>query len=152
MQQAGMFIPFASIKEFAPDVRAALADYIAESMGTAAYSPAAGDEEGATELSLAQAKEFLNTLSDKTLNALEAMIARKGRFSMSDVQAELGVPKLGPVLTGLTRRVRKVTGDAEALLFNWWKIADKHDWQGVMSSRTVQSFEIALSERKHGAN
>lgn len=149
MGQAGIFIPFSEMENH-PSLKAALLAYVAEHLGAPANATGAEarpDTEGLAQLSVRDANRFLNNCGAKTIKVLEFVVAQDGDFLLSQLQRHMRTKELRGVWTGLTRRVRNVTGDDEAVLLGWSYKAAKDDWRVVMATRSVSSFKTALAER-----
>lgn len=147
MAEAGIFIPLRDIKRD-PALQGALSAYLAEQLGISLNSDSRSpDEGGLAELSVTEAKLFLNNCSDKTIKVLRFILTKGGAFTASELYRHLKVNDLRGVWTGLTRRLRGVTKNPDALLLNWFYRPTEDDWRAVMATRTVASFRIALAER-----
>ncbi len=148
-ERGAIIIPYAALKVFSATTRAEIGGYVLASMGINAGEALTDDEEGIAQLSGADAKHFLNNCSDKSIAILTDIVNRDGRFLMSDIMRLLNSTpdQLRGAWAGLTKRVRTITKDPEAMLLNWYKSGDD-DWRGVMASQTVASMRTALSERK----
>ena len=99
-------------------------------------------------LSPAQAKDYLNNCSEVSVLILADMVKREGSFRMSDIASLTGKStlQLRGAFSGLTKRVRTISGDSEAKLIDWLKTNDG-DWHGTLNPRTVESFRVALKGR-----
>ncbi|MBN8805482.1 MAG: hypothetical protein BGO58_12850 [Sphingopyxis sp. 65-8] len=148
-ERGAIIIPYAAIKTFSAETRAELSEFILAAMGITAGEGLADDEEGLAKLSVADAKHFLNNCSEKSVAILHEIVSRDGRFLMTDITRLLDTTpdQLRGAWAGLTKRVRTITKNPEAVLLNWYKSGD-NDWRVVMASQTVNSMRTALSERK----
>ncbi|MFH6783124.1 MULTISPECIES: hypothetical protein [Methylobacterium] len=80
------------------------------------------DDEGFADLTPRQARRFIDGCGDRTRAAIEAIARSDTRyFQVKDVAAAVGAAphELRGVWGGLTRRVKTVTGDADAYLIDW---------------------------------
>ena len=149
---SGAFLPFAALPGFSPAFQAEFADYIKAQLGAQSdeeigAGPAQTDEsEEPSDLSVAQAKKFLDRVSDKVRSTLRVIAeADPAGFEMKAVRRALGLTDeddLRGVWGGITKRVRTVLGDDEAYLI-WW-IEQEHDWIGRVSQMTHRSLGKAL--------
>lgn len=106
------------------------------------------------EFSPSQAREFYAGCKDKTRKAVEVIAKSSDRFfQLADVAQAIGVtaPELKGVWSGLTRRARSITGDADAYLVDWNKsegVFDQSgnyiDHRGEITEMTHASFRKAL--------
>lgn len=106
-----------------------------------------GEHSGLAALTEAQAHEFLNNCSERTIKVIRLILAADGPFMMSDVASAMrsNNSQLRAAWAGLTKRTRTVTGVADAKLIAWRKIGN--DWQGSLEARTIESLRAALNER-----
>ena len=126
---SGIFLPFPAVAGFSPTFQAELSEYVQAQMGASGDvsdegGPIATDEsEEPADLSVAQAKKFLDRVSDKVRTTVRTIAeADPAGFDVSDVKEALGVDDdtdLRGVWGGITKRVRTVLGDDEAYLI-WW--------------------------------
>lgn len=105
------------------------------------------NEKGLALLDETDAKLFLNNCSEKTRGILKLIVENDGRFLLSQVlqHTDSTPDQLRGAWSGLTKRVRKVTGDGNASLLNWFRTGD--DWRVVMAKKTTGSMRIALQQR-----
>lgn len=106
------------------------------------------------ELSPGQAREFYAGCGAKTRKAIDVIAGGTSRqFQIADIAKALGVKpsELTGVWGGLTRRLKTITGDAEAYLIDWTKsepVNDKEgnyiDHTGEVTELTYRSFRKAL--------
>jgi len=116
-----------------------------------------GANEHFAELSPGQARDFLAGCTAKTKAAIAVMARSETRFfHMRDVAIDLSVPvsELRGVWSGLTRRLRTVTGDVDAYLVYWHgdgiydgeeDDAEYVDHVGELTEMTHASFRKALA-------
>ncbi|WP_421533011.1 hypothetical protein [Lelliottia amnigena] len=84
----------------------------------------------AIDLSSSQASELINKISKKSLSVLRAMLNEgEDGFYFDDIAEAIGENEddLRGVFSGLTRRVRNVTGQPKAELFDKWVDYDDND-------------------------
>lgn len=84
----------------------------------------------AIDLSSSQASELINKISKKSLAVLRAMLNEgEDGFYFDDIAEAIGEDEddLRGVFSGLTRRVRNVTGQPKAELFDKWVDYDDND-------------------------
>ena len=154
MSEFSIVIPASAYKTFDPPVQQAIMAYVVSQLGGevsigAVDSAVEGrNEKGLAKLDVAEAKLFLNKCSEKTTLILQEIVNRDGDFMTSAIAELVGstTGELRGAWSGLTKRVRTITKDAEAHLLNWFKQGDE-DWRGIMAAQTVASMRIALAER-----
>lgn len=154
MTDFSIVIPVAAYREFDPSVRRAIMSYVMNELGATTAKPTdqstdqGRDDQGLAKLEVADAKAFLNNCSDKTIAILREIVGRDGYFLSSEIATSMGTStgELRGAWSGLTKRVRTITKDADAQLLGWFKQGDS-DWQGVMAAKTLASMRIALNER-----
>ncbi|MFZ4381146.1 MAG: hypothetical protein ACOYO0_04170 [Sandarakinorhabdus sp.] len=150
---SGIFLSFPAVAGFSRTFRAELAEYVqAQTSATVDTSEDGGpvandDEEEPADLSVAQAKKFLDRVSDKVRTTLRVIAeSDNSGFDMARVKEALGVgddTDLRGVWGGITKRVRTVLGDDEANLI-WWTQKESGDWIGRVSPMTHRSFSKVL--------
>lgn len=150
---SGIFLPFPAVAGFSPTFQAELSEYVQAQMGASGDvsdegGPIATDEsEEPADLSVAQAKKFLDRVSDKVRTTVRTIAeADPAGFDVSDVKEALGVDDdadLRGVWGGITKRVRTVLGDDEAYLI-WWTERENGGWTGRVSAMTHRSFGKVL--------
>lgn len=147
-EQGAIIIPYVDLRRFTEATRTEIADYVLASFGMDVGEAISDDEAGVAQLSLSDAKVFLNNCNDKSIAILTDIVGRDGRFFLSDIQKLLNrtPDQLRGAWAGLTKRVRTVTKNPEAVLLNWYR-SGNDGWRGVMGSQTVSSMRVALAER-----
>ena len=154
MSSGGVYLPFGAVSGFSPSFQAELAEYVQEQMATSGLAVATGASPGASEdgeepadLSVAQAKKFLDRVSDKVRTTLRVIAeADVAGFDMARVMEALNVDDGGDlrgVWGGITKRVRTVLGDDEAYLI-WWTEREDGGWNGRVSETTHRSLRKVL--------
>lgn len=103
---------------------------------------------GPALLGIGEARAFLLGCGEKTTQALSTIVATGHSFSASEIEKAMSAPtgSLRGVWTGLTKRVRTITGDDEADLFDWFEQEEDGSWRGRMAPTTKKAFRDALSE------
>lgn len=103
------------------------------------------DEHSSSDLSIAQARKFLEGCSDKTKAVLRAVFAKNEReFMLKELLDEMQATSLAGVWAGVTKRTRTVLGDKDAGIFSWEWDDERDDWIGSTSPMTFQSMRKAL--------
>ncbi|KMO12217.1 hypothetical protein SQ03_25010 [Methylobacterium platani JCM 14648] len=133
----GVFISSSTLMRMPSDVRELIVAFVVghqegpggdtdvgKTSGVSDASPRndTSDDDGFADLTPRQARRYIAGCGERTRAAIEA-IARSGTryFQVKDVAAAVGVAphELRGVWGGLTRRVKTVTGDADAYLVYW---------------------------------
>jgi hypothetical protein len=106
------------------------------------------DSEEFAELGIQAARAFLQGCGEKTEMALRLIVEAGETFSMRALEEKMKVQPgaLRGVWTGLTKRVRTITGDPEAALIKWGEETDDGDWIGRLMPVTREAFRRALAE------
>ena len=93
------------------------------------------------------ARAFLLGCSDKTTDAVRAIVNQGEEFEARQIEEQMGVQSGGlrGVWTGLTKRIRTITGDDEIDLFEWHEQLDDGSWKGRMMPQTRSAFLEALN-------
>ena len=153
MAELSITIPISAYKTFDPTVQNAILAFIVNQLG----GPSAvqhstpivegRDEQGLAKLDVREAKLFLNNCSEKTTAILQEIVIHDGDCLASGIHKLFGTKdgELRGAWSGLTKRVRTIKNDADAILLGWFKQGD--DWRCIMAAQTVVSMRIALSER-----
>ncbi|WP_426576731.1 hypothetical protein ACP179_20660 [Xenorhabdus stockiae] len=105
---------------------------------------------GATDLSSLQAANLVRGLGEKSRKVLKAILEVsdvQGRFWCKEAANELGVESesFRGVWSGLTRRLRSITGDDESYLFEWAWDDERDDYQGTFNEITHKNLKKALN-------
>lgn len=151
---SGVFLPFQDLPGFSPAFQAEFADYVQARMSIVADDvedagePAQMEEgEEPADLSVAQAKKFLDRVSDRVRTTIRVIAeADPAGFDMATVMQALDTDDAGSlrgVWGGITKRVRTVLGDNEAYLI-WW-VEQDHGWVGRVSTMTHRSLRKVLA-------
>jgi len=106
------------------------------------------------ELSPGQARDFYSGCGSKTRKAIDVIAdSASHRFQLADIAKALGEQpgNLRGVWSGLTRRLKTITGDSSAYLIDWEKnkgVFDDDDnyidHTGEVTEMTYRSFRKAL--------
>lgn len=150
---SGVFIPFQALPGFSPAFQAEFEQYVQSQMSAVVEDRDPRDDtsemeedEQFADLSIAQAKKFLERVSDKVRTAIRVIAeADPSGFDMDAVMHALDADDasaLRGVWGGITKRVRTVLGDEEAYLI-WW-VEREGGWVGRLSSMTHRSFRKVL--------
>lgn len=146
MPTSGVFIPFDEVDRFSPAFRAELAAFVQSQLNIKGDAAVPDDGEGPADLSVAQAKLFLDRVSDKVRAAIRVIAeSDASAFTMADIMAALGAEDAGSlrgVWGGITKRVRTVVGETEAYLI-WWTELET-GWVGRVSPTTHRSLRKVL--------
>ncbi|MEA1647838.1 hypothetical protein UAJ10_02235 [Nitrospirillum sp. BR 11164] len=161
---SGLFLSFSDLATFTTATQAEIAAYLKGRLPEAAFERGEGDNESdgdgiparkrpewkPTDLSINEARQFINRLDEKVRIALNVMVeASPDGFLVNDVCAKLGIAiedqhaALKSVWGAMTRRARKVSGDREAYLFEWTE-RKENDWIGKISPTTHGSLRTVL--------
>jgi hypothetical protein len=143
---SGVFIPFEVLPGFSAAFRAELSRYVQAQIGLDG-EPAPEEVGGPAELSVAQARTFLDRVSDKVRTAVRVMAeGDTPSFAMANIMAALDIDEPGAlrgVWSGITKRVRTVLGDPDAYLI-WWD-EQPSGWVGRVSPTTHRALRKVLS-------
>ncbi len=146
----GIMLSFTALSTFSPQTREEVLAYVSSqaNMDEKVAPEIAGEVEEPADLSYAQVKKFLERCSEKTKEALKVIAkAEPAGFTMEAVAKALDVDleegDLRGVWGGLTKRVRTVLGDPEALLI-WWTPHGDDQWLGRVSGMTHRSLRKAF--------
>lgn len=106
------------------------------------------DAEEFAELGVQAARAFLQGCGDKTTNVLQRIVDAGENFSLRKLEAQMNVEEgaLRGVWTGLTKRVRTITGDPEIALIDWGKETENGDYRGRLMPVSREAFRRALAE------
>lgn len=152
MDGGGIFLPFSDLPGRSSEFRAELSVYLQAKLRSgggdnAEAEPEETDEmEEPSDLSVAQAKKFLDRVSDKVRGTIRVIAeADPSGFTIPPILEALGVDdvsSLRGVWGGITKRVRTVLGDDQAALI-WW-VEEEGGWRGRVSTMTHRSFRKVL--------
>ncbi|OKO98151.1 hypothetical protein [Xenorhabdus eapokensis] len=104
-----------------------------------------------TDLSSIQAAKFVKGLGEKSRRVLKTILevgkGEKGEFWCKDVAKKLDIKSesLTGVWSGLTRRIRSVTEDEDACLFDWQPDDNRCDYQGTFHEVTYKNLKKVLN-------
>jgi hypothetical protein len=129
----GVFISSSTLMRMPNDVRELIVAFVMGHHDDADAEKASGgldagtrdggpDDDGFADLTPRQARRYIAGCGERTRAAIEAIARSNSRyFQVRDVAAAVGVApnELRGVWGGLTRRVKTVTGDADAYLVYW---------------------------------
>lgn len=147
---SGVYLPFSAVAGFSSMFQAELSEYVQAQIGATDDKTGpfpTDDSEEPADLSVAQAKKFLDRVSDKVRTTIRIIAESElSGFEMASVKDALGEEPdadLRGVWGGITKRVRTVLGDGEANLI-WWAEQESGDWKGRVSTMTHRSFGKVL--------
>ena len=145
----GIFISTKSLNSAEPDLRLRV-------MSLAGFDPAAGTSVKSNEelvstgsafaMSQEFAREFLSKCGPKTRKTLSAICEMDGRFQHSDLETRVGMGPLRGVWTGITNRLRNVSGDPHAKLIDWDMDEELDAWVGTITQVSMRSLRAALTK------
>ena len=143
---SGFYISTSDFQDFPEDVKKTILSKLSSTQidNVENYSGVAVD------LSSQQAALVVKALSTKTRAVLKAIMEQpelKAGFWCKPVAEKVGseVSSLTGVWSGLTRRVRTVTGDPVAVLFDWVWSDEKEDYFGTLHPITIKNLQNALN-------
>ncbi|WP_430417270.1 hypothetical protein [Parasphingorhabdus sp.] len=90
------------------------------------------------------AKLFLENCSPKTKKVLQHFCSVGGSATGKEIEDALGIGSLRGVWSGLTTRIRKLTGNPKAVVIDWIWDDEKEVWDGQMHRETVKSLSGLL--------
>ena len=150
VMSSGILLSFTALAGFSSSTREELLAYVSSqaNLDEKVAPETASEEEDPADLSYAQVKKFLERCSEKTTEALKVIAkADPSGFTMEAVAEALNVDldegDLRGVWGGLTKRVRTVLGDPQALLI-WWTPYGDDQWRGRVSAMTHRSLRKAF--------
>lgn len=101
--------------------------------------PVAEQDDGPFAMDQDFAKLFLENCSPKTKKVLRHFCDVGGSVSGKEIEATLAIGSLRGVWSGLTTRIRKLTGNSEAIVIDWVWDDEKEVWDGKMHPETVKA-------------
>tara|TARA_R110000868_G_scaffold299570_4_gene559876 strand:- start:332 stop:808 length:477 start_codon:yes stop_codon:yes gene_type:complete len=150
---SGVLISFADLTKFSTAAQNEIAEFVkgqtnwssAEPTESAPSQIDAG--EAPPDLTVAQAKKFLDRVSNKVRTTLRVIAeADPEGFDLAAVMEALDAESegsLGGVWSGITKRTRKILKEDglkhEDVRLIWWT-DEEHDWVGRVSATTHRSF------------
>lgn len=142
---AGLFISDTAFAALSPDVQKQLLQVLlngsadVEMAETDADYPT--DDEEPAALSPKQVRKLVEGCGAKTKTALRLISETQGDVSLAKLTAQMEAEPgaLKNVWSGLTKRVRTVTGSDTAVLIEWQEVGDGEDWTGRMAAETREA-------------
>lgn len=117
---------------------------IAKIIGLDAVGVDASSDEHVKDLSVDEVKEFMSGVSDDTKQRLRIFVEHGGTTTVRKLKKIIGASFNWPGFqSGVTRRVRTVTKDPHALLFDWSdyeNAPDDCDWEECSVSVSETTF------------
>jgi hypothetical protein len=116
--------------------------------------PAANEEQNdeAEEITYQAMKRFMSGVSAKTKKVLGLFAEYNGETTVSEIEKRMGEDFHWPgFMSGVTRRIRKMTGDTSAKFFDWDEGSDDwKNWNVSVSPMTSESLKKFYSSQKGG--
>ena len=143
---SGLFLSASDVASLSTAARAEVLALLG--FGDETGGPGGSQADGAaTALTEAQAQQFLNNCSERTIKLLRIITAGDGTFFISDAASAMRSSnrELRAAWAGLTKRTRTVTGDKDATLIVWAKVG-KDEWRGTIEPRTFRALKAALQQ------
>lgn len=138
-----------TVKLLSPACKAEIAAHLGFDLAasTTALDWNAEDGDEFAELGIQAARAFLKGCGEKTTEAIRFIVNQGDTFTPDDLADHLGVEAAGlrGTWTGLTKRVRTVTGEPNISLLKWEE-DDDGNWHGQFMPVTRESFRRALSD------
>jgi hypothetical protein len=138
-----------TVRLLSPACKAELAGHLGFEYVIAESEKNWSDGEGGeyAELGLQAARAFLQGCGEKTTRAIKSIVNAGETFSVRQLESRMGVHVGGlrGVWSGLTKRVRTITGDDDVDLIQWIEETDD-DWVARLMPVTRESFRRALAK------
>jgi len=146
-RMSGIFISFLDLKKFSSGTRKEILALVTEDRVEDIFEESS---EGPTDLSSLQAEKLVRGLSSKSRTVLKAILENGDTlngFWCEELASELKieVTDLTGVWSGLTRRIRTVTGSPEAYLISWAWDDERQDYYGKMHTATFNNCKKAVN-------
>lgn len=144
---SGIFLSLADLQKLSAGARSEIMAVITEGIDEDIFEE---NGEGPTDLSSLQAEKLVRGLSSKSRSVLKAILENSdgsNGFWCEELASELevDVTELTGVWSGLTRRIRTVTGSPEAYLISWAWDDEKQDYYGKMHTTTFKNCKKAVN-------
>lgn len=140
----------ATVASLSPELKAELAGHLTLLPALPSTTERFDNEEHCeyAELGLQAARAFLLGCSDRTIEVLTLIVKAGESFSLRELEraSKVGNSGLRGVWTGLTKRVRTITGDADTALIEWSGPDENDDYRGRLAPMTLDAFRRALAE------
>jgi len=144
---SGIFLSLSDLQKLSAGARSEVLALIAEGVDEDVFEE---NGEGPTDLSSLQAEKLVRGLSSKSRSVLKAILENSDSsngFWCEDLASELevDVADLTGVWSGLTRRIRTVSGSSDAYLISWAWDDDRQDYYGKMHATTFKNCKKAVN-------
>lgn len=144
---SGIFLSLADLQKLSSGARSEVMAVITEGIDENIFEE---NGEGPTDLSSLQAEKLVRGLSSKSRSVLKAILENSDSsngFWCEELASELevDVTELTGVWSGLTRRIRTVTGSPDAYLISWAWDDEKQDYYGKMHTTTFKNCKKAVN-------
>lgn len=144
---SGIFLSLIDLQKLSASARSEVLALITEGMDDNIFEE---NGEGPTDLSSLQAEKLVRGLSGKSRSVLKAILENSDSsngFWCEELASELGVDisDLTGVWSGLTRRIRTVTGASDAYLISWAWDEEHQDYYGKMHATTFKNCRKAVN-------
>lgn len=144
---SGIFLSLADLQKLSSGARSEVMAVITEGIDEDIFEE---NDEGPTDLSSLQAEKLVRGLSSKSRSVLKAILENSNSsngFWCEELASELkvDVTELTGVWSGLTRRIRTVTGSPDAYLISWAWDDEKQDYYGKMHTTTFKNCKKAVN-------
>ncbi|MBL0675197.1 MULTISPECIES: hypothetical protein [Aeromonas] len=145
---SGIFLSTADLQKLTHSAREEVLSIVSGGFDSAFFESNSVD--GPTDLSSIQAEKLVKGLSPKSRTVLKAIVDSRNTtngFWCEELaeELEIDVSELTGVWSGLTRRIRTVTGSSEAYLIAWSWDEEKQDFFGSLHPITVKNCKKALN-------
>ena len=143
---SGIFLSLDDLQKLSVSARSEVMAIIAEGMDGNIFDD---NGEGPTDLSSLQSEKLVRGLSSKSRSVLKVILENSDAsngFWCEDLASELevDVSDLTGVWSGLTRRIRTVTGSPHAYLISWAWDDERQDYFGKMHPTTFKNCKKAV--------
>ncbi|WP_432537379.1 hypothetical protein [Pantoea eucalypti] len=144
---SGIFLSLFDLQKLSTGARSEVLALITEGVDENIFEE---NGEGPTDLSSLQAEKLVRGLSNKSRSVLKAILENSDSSNgiwCEDLasELELDVTDLTGVWSGLTRRIRTVSGSSDAYLISWAWDDDRQDYYGKMHTTTFKNCKKALN-------
>jgi len=144
---SGIFLSLTDLQKLSTNARSEVLSLIADGLNDDIFE---GNGEGPTDLSSLQAEKLVRGLSGKSRSVLRAILENSDSsngFWCEELasELELDVGDLTGVWSGLTRRIRTVTGAPDAYLIAWAWDDERQDYYGKMHTATFKNCKKAVN-------
>jgi len=136
-----------TIASLSDELKAELAVRLGLTIASPAPPQTFGDEEVA-EIGIQSARAFLQGCSERTAEILALMVGLGDTFSLRELEkaAKAKPGGLRGVWTGLTKRIRTITGDPDAVLIDWSGPDEDGDYRGRLAAVSLDALRRAFAE------